>query len=143
MTDTAATTATTTAITTTDATAAVARYLAAWNETDAASRSKAMAAVFTEDVTYVDPLMEVSGRDALDAAIAAVQQQFPGLVFRLGDGQGGGRDVDAHHALARFSWELGPAGGEALAVGFDVAEFAADGRIRSVRGFLDRIPDGI
>jgi ketosteroid isomerase-like protein len=140
VTDTAASTAANTA---TDAAAAVARYLAAWNETDAAARGKAMAAAFTDDVTYVDPLMEVSGRDALDAAIAAVQAQFAGLVFRLGDGQGSGHDVDAHHALARFSWELGPSGGEALAVGFDVAEFAADGRIRSVRGFLDRIPDGI
>ena len=129
--------------TATAAAAAVTRYLAAWNATDAAARGEAMAAAFTEDVTYVDPLMDVSGRDALCDALGAVQGRFPGLVFRLGDGQGGGHAVDAHHGLARFTWELGPAGGEALAVGFDVAELAADGRIRAVHGFLDRVPDGI
>jgi len=60
----------------------------------------------------------------------------PGHVFRLADG-----GVDAHHNIARFSWELVPAtGGESLAVGFDVAVLEDDGRIASVLGFLDKAP---
>ena len=53
---------------------------------------------------YIDPLVEVEGREALDATIAAVQQQFPGFVFTAAG------PVDAHHRQARFSWGLGPAG---------------------------------
>ncbi|MFC7645190.1 hypothetical protein ACFQX6_34520 [Streptosporangium lutulentum] len=70
----------------------------------------------------------------IDATIGAVQQQFPGLVFTLGG------DVDAHHNLARFTWNLGPEGGEAIVVGFDVAVLTEDGRIQTVHGFLDRVP---
>jgi hypothetical protein len=45
--------------------------------------------------------------------------------------------------VVRFSWELVPeAGGEPLAIGFDVAVTGADGRIRSVLGFLDKAPAG-
>ncbi|MEU6738778.1 hypothetical protein [Streptosporangium sandarakinum] len=49
-------------------------------------------------------------------------------------------DVDAHHDVARFTWHLGPEGGEAIVVGFDVAVLTGDGRIREVHGFLDRVP---
>lgn len=111
----------------------VTEYLAIWNETDAAARRARIDALWTEDCSYVDPMAEAHGREALDATIAAVQAQFPGFVFTLGDG------VDIHHEQARFTWELGPRGGEALVVGFDVAVFAG-GRLRSVYGFLDRVP---
>ncbi|MCW2860664.1 MAG: hypothetical protein JWP48_2372 [Actinoallomurus sp.] len=40
----------------------------------------------------------------------------------------------------RFWWELGPQGGEAVVVGFDVAVIAQDGRIQVVHGFLDKVP---
>jgi hypothetical protein len=66
-----------------------------------------------------------------------VQQQFPGLVFRLGG------PVDANHDQARFTWHLGPdpsTGGEPLVIGFDVAVLNEDGQIRSVHGFLDKVP---
>jgi len=78
--------------------------------------------------------LDVRGRDQFDAVIAAVQQQFPGLVFSLGG------PVDANHAQARFSWHLGPAGGEPLVIGFDVAVLDSAGQIRAVYGFLDRVP---
>ena len=109
-------------------------YLAAWNETDPAARRAAVDAMATPDVTYVDPIAVAEGADALDATIAAVQGQFPGFTFRLASGP------DAHHDQARFTWELGPAGGEALVVGFDVVLLAPDGRIRAVHGFLDKVP---
>ncbi|GAA0560039.1 nuclear transport factor 2 family protein [Paractinoplanes ferrugineus] len=110
------------------------RYLAAWNETDPARRRAAIDALFTADVRYVDPIASVEGRDALDALIGGVQQQFPGLAFTSGG------PVDAHHEQGRFTWHLGAAGAEPLVVGFDVAELGDDGRIRRVFGFLDKAP---
>ncbi|WP_431901734.1 nuclear transport factor 2 family protein [Nonomuraea sp. bgisy101] len=112
----------------------VERYLAAWNETDAEARAKAVAEVWTEDATYTDPLADVAGHDGIAAVIAGAQEMFPGLVFTPGELH------DAHHDLVRFTWHLGPAGGEALAVGFDVVKLAEDGRIRQVLGFLDKVP---
>jgi hypothetical protein len=111
------------------------RYIATWNETDADARTQAVADLYAEDARYVDPLVDAAGREAIAATIGAVQQQFPGFVFRLAG------PVDAHHDQARFSWELGPAGApEAPIAGFDVAVRDGDGRLRSVLGFLDRVP---
>jgi hypothetical protein len=110
------------------------RYLAAWNETDPAARRAAVAAVFSSDVRYTDPMADVRGAEALAATIGAVHEQFPGFVFRLA-GQ-----VDAHHDQLRFTWELGPEGAEAPIVGSDVALVDGDGRITAVLGFLDRVP---
>ena len=110
------------------------RYLAAWNATDPATRRALVEEVFAEDVTYTDPMADVAGRAALDATIAAVQGMFPGFVFRLAG------PADAHHDQLRFTWHLGPEGVEAPITGFDVAVVDADGRIRTVLGFLDRVP---
>jgi hypothetical protein len=70
------------------------------------------------------------GRDQIDATIAAVQGQFPGLAFTLAG------PVDAHHDTARFTWSLG----DELAIGFDVLVLDADGQIANVYGFLDKVP---
>ncbi|WTW98168.1 nuclear transport factor 2 family protein [Streptomycetaceae bacterium NBC_01309] len=120
-----------------DYTAIVERYLAAWNETDAVKRRELLEAAFTDDVAYTDPLADVASRDALDMVIGAVQGQFAGLVFTPAG------PVDGHHDIVRFTWNLGPEGGEALVVGFDVAQIAGDGRVRKVSGFLDKVPAGL
>ncbi|MEW9515606.1 nuclear transport factor 2 family protein [Streptomyces tubercidicus] len=115
--------------------AAVARYFEAWNATEEGALGKAVAAAFCADVTYTDPLADVAGHDGLLAAIAGAHAQFPGYEFRqLGA-------VDGHHDLARFGWELvSVADGAAPVAGFDVVRLGEDGRIRSVLGFLDRVP---
>src|SRR5262249_31797910 len=111
------------------------RYLATWNENDDDARRAAVASVWAEDGRYLDPLAVVTGHDEISALIGAVQQQLPGHVFRLRNG------VDAHHDIARFSWELVPAdGGASVAEGFDVAVIDDDGRVGSVLGFLDKAP---
>ncbi|KUJ70841.1 polyketide cyclase [Streptomyces albus subsp. albus] len=115
--------------------AAVTRYFEAWNATDAEARAKAVAAAWTEDGSYTDPLADVQGTEQLAALIAGAQEQFPGFEFR----QTG--TVDGHHDTARFSWELvSLADGSAPVAGSDVLTLAEDGRIRSVLGFLDRVP---
>ncbi|MDQ2815527.1 MAG: nuclear transport factor 2 family protein [Actinomycetota bacterium] len=109
-------------------------YIAAWNEADPGRRRELIDSVWAADGSYTDPLADVRGRDGIDAVIAAVQQQFPGLVFSLSG------PVDVNHAQARFSWHLGPVGGEPLVIGFDVAVLAEDGQIGAVYGFLDKVP---
>ncbi|MGP3952596.1 nuclear transport factor 2 family protein [Streptomyces sp. 7N604] len=117
------------------ANAAVARYFEAWNATGPDARAKAVAAAWTEDGTYTDPLADTAGHDGLAAVIAGAQEQFPGFTFRRTG------TVDAHHRIARFSWELvSAADGSAPVAGSDVAVLAEDGRIRTVYGFLDRVP---
>ena len=111
------------------------RYLQVWNEINPEARAAAAASVFAEDVTYVDPLMAVTGRQALVDAIGAVHGQFPGFAFRPAG------PIDGHHDQVRFGWELGPQGApEAPVAGFDVAVLDPSGRISAVHGFLDRIP---
>jgi hypothetical protein len=110
------------------------RYLACWNETDVGARRALIDNVFTERAAYTDPLADVQGRDAIDATIGAVQQQFPDLVFTSRSA------LDLHHRQARFSWGLGPSGAEPIVEGFDVVVLDDDGRIETVLGFLDKVP---
>ncbi len=119
----------------TDVIPAVDRYIEIWNEPNPARRRELIARTWAEDAIYVDPLGVARGRDAIDATVAATQAQFPGFSFRLAG------PVDAHHHLARFTWELASGtDADPVAVGFDVAVFAEDGHLRSVYGFLDKIP---
>jgi hypothetical protein len=109
------------------------RYIESWNETDPTARRALIDEVWAESGRYTDPLGAVEGRDAIDATIGAVQQQFPGLRFGAGP-------VDGHHDIARFTWTLGADGAEPLVVGFDVAVITDDGRIAAIHGFLDKLP---
>ena len=110
------------------------RYIALWNETDPATRRRAVDELWAEQGSYTDPLVEARGREQFDGVLAAVQHDFPGMVFTLVG------PVDAHHGIARFGWGLGPGDGEALVVGFDVLVAGPDGRIAQVLGFLDKVP---
>jgi hypothetical protein len=109
------------------------RYIAVWNETDAERRRDLIARTWTEDSTYIDPLMRGEGRSGIDAMIHAVQAQFPGLLFRRTS------DVDAYNDRVRFGWELGPEGGAALAGGVDFGVVVGD-RLQTITGFLDFAP---
>src|ERR1700760_1158839 len=87
------------------------------------------------DARYVDPLMSGDGLDGVDALIAGVQQRFPDFKFALiGTPNGYGDQL-------RFSWGLGPEGADSPIKGTDFAVLK-DGRIRSITGFLDQVPQG-
>jgi hypothetical protein len=114
---------------------AVARYFEAWNATDRDALAKAVAAAWSTDGSYTDPLAEVRGHEGIAAVIAAAHEQFPGFSFRPAG------PVDGHHDIARFGWELvNAADGTAPVAGFDVITLDGEDRIRSVHGFLDRVP---
>jgi hypothetical protein len=72
--------------------------------------------------------------EEIDALIAGVQGRFPDFRFSLA-GQ-----PDGYGDLVRFSWRLGPEGSDGPIKGTDVA-MLEDGRIRSLLGFLDQVPE--
>ena len=108
-------------------------YIAVWNETDPGVRRELIARTWTEDGSYIDPLMSGAGHDGIDAMIGGVQTQFPGFRFRRTG------ELDAHNDRVRFSWELGPADGPALAGDVDFG-VVSDGRLQSITGFIDFLP---
>ncbi|MFL6141787.1 MAG: nuclear transport factor 2 family protein [Labedaea sp.] len=112
----------------------VERYIATWNERDAGARRAAIKEIWLDEGRLTDPLVVADGVEAIDATIAGVQERFPQFGVRLAGA------VDAHHNLARFTWEMGQDGAEAVVVGFDVAVLSEDGRLREVHGFLDKVP---
>lgn len=113
-----------------------ARYLAAWNATDADERERLVREAFSSEVHYLDPMMEGRGHGGIAALIAGAQQRFAGYRFvLLGTPEG-------HHSVVRFSWALAAAGAEPVARGTDVADVDADGRLRRVTGFLDYVVGG-
>jgi hypothetical protein len=118
----------------TDFHALATRYIDTWNEADPAARRDAVTELWADGARYTDPLVDAQGWTAIDATIAAAQQQFPGFSFRLTGA------VDGHHDQCRFSWEFGPAGVRAPVAGSDVALVTEDGRLQAVLGSLDRVP---
>ena len=110
-------------------------YFQVWNETNASARAEAIAAAWSEDGRYVDPLADAAGHGAIAANTEAVQAQFPGHTFRLTSG------VDAHHDQVRFTWDLnGPDGGVVVS-GIDVGALAPDGRLSQITGFFGPLPE--
>ena len=109
------------------------RYVALWNEPDAARRRSAIAALWSEDGAYIDPTNEDRGHHEIEAAVAKAYDEFvaKGFVFRSAN------NADGHHNTVRFNWEMVPAGGgEVAAVGFDFIVLDDDGRIRSAYQFI-------
>ncbi len=110
-------------------------YIELWNERTPSRRREMLSANWTADAKYVDPLMSGEGHDAVDALIAGVQQRFPEFTFKLiGQPNGFGDNL-------RFCWGLGPDGVDSPIKGTDFAVLK-EGRIRSITGFLDQVPQG-
>jgi hypothetical protein len=117
----------------TDAAKIAEDYIAAWNEVDQGARKALIASAWTEDATYVDPMMTGRGHDEIDALIGAVHQRFPGHRFAL-SGQ-----ADGHGDRVRFSWKLAAPAAEPIACGTDFGVVATDGRLKAITGFLDHV----
>jgi hypothetical protein len=118
----------------TDVNSVIDTYIATWNEPDPERRLRLIAQTWSEDASYLDPLMSGQGQDGISAMIGAAQEQFPGHRFELVDGP------DAHHDRVRFTWRLvADGGGSPVAVGYDFGTLAPDGRLHSVTGFLSAV----
>ena len=109
------------------------RYIQLWNEADPARRLQLLETGWTQDASYVDPIMQAKGREGISSLVAAVQARFPGFRFNLLG------KPDAHGEQLRFSWTLGPEASQDLIQGTDLVQLAG-GRLHSVTGFLDKVP---
>ncbi len=107
------------------------RYLATWNEPVAARRHALVAALWSPQGRYADPLMQGEGHDGIARMIEAARMQFPGLRFSARG------TADGHGPFARFSWSLGPVGGAPVAGGTDIVRLDDAGRVVEIIGFLD------
>jgi hypothetical protein len=107
------------------------RHLAAYGEPDPIRRRALLEAAWVPDGTLVDPPLDAAaGYDQLDDLFATVQSQYPEHRFRRTSA------VDVHHDVGRYGWELVAPDGAVLFGGVDVVEFAGDGRLAEVVGFL-------
>ncbi|MBV8535010.1 MAG: nuclear transport factor 2 family protein [Alphaproteobacteria bacterium] len=119
----------------TDVNQTVIGYIQAWNERNPQRRREIVAKTWAEDGSYIDAHRNGTGHGAIDAMIAAAQEQFPGYRVNLVSG------IEAHNNFVRFSWEAGGTSEAPLYLGgTDFAVLAADGRIRTIAGFVDAAP---
>lgn len=113
----------------------VVRYIAAWNERDPKRRRELVAQAFSDDGSYIDAHRHGKGHGAIDAMLATAQALFPGYRVKLSSG------IETHNDLVRFSWSAGGTEEAPLFLGgTDFATLAADGRLKTVAGFIDAAP---
>ena len=117
----------------TDAQTVANRYIELWNTREPARRADILAANWSSEARYTDPLATARGAAEISALIGGVQQRFPDFSFALIG------KVDGFGDHVRFSWGLGPKGTDAPIKGTDFA-LVEDGKIKNVTGFLDQVP---
>ena len=101
-----------------------------FGERDPARRKTAIEAIFDRDCLFSDPGGRHVGQRELEAAIVALQAQFPDYAFS----QIGG--VDALQDSGRLAWAFGPTQEPRRITGLDVVVVKA-GRISALYTFLD------
>jgi ketosteroid isomerase-like protein len=105
-----------------------------FNERDSSRRQNALVELYAEDATLFEPHGAATGREAISAAVDALQVSLPpSFVFTAAGAAVG------HHGVARLHWRAGPPTGPPVVTGTDVAH-VADGRIRALHVFLDPAP---
>jgi uncharacterized protein YndB with AHSA1/START domain len=104
------------------------RWFAAWNEPDAALRSRAFAELVTQDVLFQDAYSCTLGRADLEAHVSGAKVHMPGITLaRLGEPR--------HcQGTALVDWSAKRPDGSPLSKGTNVFELSHDGRIARVVG---------
>ena len=114
----------------------VERYLAVWNESDPEVRRRQIAGLWAEDGAHVLPSLEMRGLEAIETEIKRTYAAAgaKGFVFSA-------HDVEGHHDVVRFDWELRPVGGgEAVTTGSTLILLDEAGRIRRDYQFDEPLP---
>jgi hypothetical protein len=112
----------------------VTTYMAAWNEADVARRNALLEQCWAVGGVYVDPGVELAGRDALAQHISKMQAGRPGARLEFMSG------VDLHHRVLRFLWRLVRADGTFGDTSIDYGEIGPDGRLFKMVGFFGAAP---
>ena len=114
--------------------ATVTKYMAAWNEADAAIRQSLLEQCWADRGVYIDPNVELDGREQLSQYIAKVQAARPGARLEFVSG------IDAHHDVVRFLWRRVNSDGTFGDTSIDFGEIGPDGRLTKIVGFFGDAP---
>jgi hypothetical protein len=110
------------------------RYIAVWHERDAVKRRTAVETIWTPDGAHYSPTLQARGYDELAARVLRSHQRWvieQDFIFRSTG------EVQAHHDVVTFMWEMLPRdGGSVESIGQDFFFLAPDGRARSVYQFI-------
>ena len=101
-----------------------------FDQSDPVKRQAAIAELYVESPTFMDPHGDVSSREALNAAVTALHDRFPTARFSIISGP------DLLRTAGRLAWSLGVPGEPPVSTGLDVA-VVEDGRIARLYTFLD------
>jgi len=110
------------------------RYAALWNERDAHARRAGIAALWAPEGAHFVKTLEARGLEALEQRIAAAHEKN---VRDLGNRFRTRPDARRVQDVVTFTWEMVPAEGEEVrAVGLEVLQLDAQGRIRADYQFI-------
>ena len=114
----------------------VERYVSMWHEPDPERRRSIVSALWADDAENFTSTLAVRGIDQVVERVARAHERWVvigGFVFRSAG------DIDSHHHLIKFFWEMLPkAGGPVVGRGLDIFVLREDGRIRSLYQFSEQ-----
>jgi hypothetical protein len=117
----------------------VERYVAVWNEPDAAARRHRIAALWAADGRTCYSQLDSRGHAEIEARVGSANEKWvrdQGFLFRPS------RAVAGHHEVVKLVWEMVPAaGGPVAAMGLSVLVLGPDGLIREDYQFSEPVTD--
>ncbi len=107
-------------------------YFQAWNEPVADKRDALLKQCWADDAEYTDPGTHAKGRAALSVEIGKFlsNEQLKGFSIVQAS------NIDVHHWVFRFQWEMRDADGDTVTPGMDYGEYDDQGRITKIVGFF-------
>ena len=108
--------------------------MAAWNETEAGRVREHLERALSPAIRFVDPSIDLTGLDAFEANVHAVQARLPGASYKRSSG------IDSHNGFFRYHWEIHQ-DGKLVLPGFEVAQTDESGQVLLVIGFFGPVPE--
>jgi hypothetical protein len=116
----------------------ITQYVAMWNEPDTESRHALVRELWARDAENLTRAFSVRGIEQVLSRVDSAHLEWVakrGFIFRSTG------DIDGHHHLIKFYWEMLPRkGGKVEAKGLDVLVFDEVGKIRSLYQFAEPVP---
>jgi hypothetical protein len=113
----------------------VGAYEAAWKQPDAGKRDALLEEAWSKKGVFKDPAGAVSGRAALSKHIGQFHKDFPDTQAQRTS------RIDFYGRSFRFSWKMVFAKDGRVLEGIDFGEVGADGKISSITGFWQPLPN--
>ncbi|MCZ6639998.1 MAG: nuclear transport factor 2 family protein [Gammaproteobacteria bacterium] len=107
-------------------------YFQAWNEPVVDKRDALLKNCWADNAEYTDPGTHAKGRAALSMEIGNFlsNEQLKGFSIVQAS------NIDVHHRVFRFQWEMRDSDGNAVTPGMDYGEYDDQGRITKIVGFF-------